>query len=98
LRVLDDLLQTGVWRGIVAEHGTPVVIVDAAIIRERCRMLRAAFPNARLFYAPKANYNPHIVLVAAEGRHRRVSLRDRPASPGIEPADIVYVRAMSRAT
>ncbi len=102
MRVLDDLLATGVWRAIVAEHGTPVVIVDAAIIRERCRTLRKAFPTARLFYAPKANYNPWIVKeIVAEGfgidavSPHEIQLA---ISLGVEPDDIVYVEnAMSKA-
>ena len=68
MRTLDRLLATGVWRDLADEHGTPLVIVDAAIISERCQTLKAAFPEARFFYAPKANYNPWIVgLIVGEG-------------------------------
>lgn len=102
VRTLENLFQTGVWRDIVAEHGTPVIVVDAEIIRERCRALRRALPQAKLFYAPKANYNPHIVkIIAGEGfgidavspNEIRLGL-----SLGVEPDDIVYVEnAMSKA-
>jgi diaminopimelate decarboxylase len=62
------MLASGIWRDLVAEHGTPLVLVDAAIIRERCRALKAALPGARFFYAPKASYNPWIVeLIVGEG-------------------------------
>jgi len=95
MRTLDTLLASGIWRDLVAEHGTPLVIVDAAIIRERGRALRAAFPNARFFYAPKANYNPWIVkLIAEEGfgvdavSPYEIELA---LKVGIAPADIVYV-------
>ncbi len=95
MRHLEDLLATGIWRDVVEEHGSPVVIVDAAIIRERCRALRAAFPAARLFYAPKANFNPWIVsLIVAEGfgidavSPMEIELA---LNVGVPPSDIIYV-------
>lgn len=100
MRVLDDLLSTGVWRDVVEEHGTPTVIVDAAIIRERAQTLRRAFPHAKLVYALKANYNPHIVrLILDEGfgidavSPNEIRLA---RTLGVPPEDIVYVEnAMS---
>jgi diaminopimelate decarboxylase len=101
VRILENWLATGAWRDVAAEHGTPVIVVDAEIIRERCRSLRRAFPNAKLFYAPKANYNPHIVrIIAGEGfgidavspNEIRLGIE-----LGVEPDDIVYVEnAMSK--
>ena len=95
MRTLDQYLSTGAWRDIVQEHGTPVVIVDAEIIRERCRALRSAFPGASFFYAPKANYNPWLVsLIVAEGygidavSPMEIELALRV---GARPEDIVYV-------
>lgn len=95
MRHLEDLLATGIWRDIVEEHGSPVVIVDAAIIRERCRAIRDAFPAAKLFYAPKANFNPWIVsLIVAEGfgidavSPMEIELA---LNVGVPPGDIVYV-------
>lgn len=100
MRVLDDLLTTGVWRGIVEEHGTPTVVVDASIIRERARTLRRAFPQAKLVYALKANYNPHIVrLILDEGFGiDAVSPNEIRLARilGVPPENIVYVEnAMS---
>ena len=95
MSTLDDLLATGVWRDIVSEFGTPLVIVDVEIIRERCRALKAAFPEAQFLYAPKANYNPWIVReIVAEGfgidavSPLEIKLA---LSVGVPPADIVYV-------
>ncbi len=95
MRILDDQLTTGIWRDIVAEHGTPLVIVDAAIIRERCRALRNAFPDARLYFAPKANYNPWILReIVGEGygidavSPLEIELA---LNVGVPPQDIVYV-------
>ncbi|MCW5716202.1 MAG: diaminopimelate decarboxylase [Bauldia sp.] len=102
MRVLDDYLATGAWRELVREYETPLVIVDAAIIRERARALRRAFAGAKLFYAPKANYNPHIVrLIVEEGfgidAVSPMEIR-LGATLGVEPKHIVYVEnAMSPA-
>lgn len=100
MRTLDDFLATGAWRELVEEHGTPLVVVDAAIIRERCRALREALPFAKLYFAPKANYNPWIVReIVAEGygidavSPLEIELA---LNVGVPPGDIVYVEnAMS---
>ena len=95
MRTFDQIFSTAVWRDIVREYGTPVVIVDAEIIRERCRALKSSFPGASFFYAPKANYNPSIVsLIVAEGfgidavSPMEIELA---LSIGVLPGDIVYV-------
>lgn len=95
MRRLDQILSADIWRDVVGEHGTPVVIVDAEIIRERCRALKSAFPGASFFYAPKANYNPWIVsLIVAEGfgidavSPMEIELA---LGVGVKPDDIVYV-------
>ena len=41
-------------RDLVAEHGTPVLLLDEADLRQRCRDYRAAFGGATVFYAAKA--------------------------------------------
>jgi diaminopimelate decarboxylase len=41
-------------RALVAEHGTPVFLVDEADLRRRCRDYREAFGGAMVFYAAKA--------------------------------------------
>ncbi|MCW5713171.1 MAG: diaminopimelate decarboxylase [Bauldia sp.] len=102
MRVLDDYLATGAWRDLVREYETPLVIVDAAIIRERARALRRAFAGAKLFYAPKANYNPHIVRLIVEegfGIDAVSPMEIRLGTTlGVEPKHIVYVEnAMSPA-
>jgi diaminopimelate decarboxylase len=95
VRVLDDLLATGIWRDLVRQYETPLVVVDAAIVRERARALRKAFPGAELFYAPKANYNPHIVRLIVEegfGIDAVSPMEIRLGTTlGVEPQNIVYV-------
>ena len=101
MRTLDTVLASGVWRDLAETHGTPLVIVDAAIIRERCRALRAAFPAAKFFYAPKANYNPWLVeIIVGEGfgidavSPLEIELAFKV---GVAPNDITYVEnSMSR--
>jgi diaminopimelate decarboxylase len=41
-------------RDLVAEHGTPVFLLDEADLRRRCRDYREAFGGAMVFYAAKA--------------------------------------------
>ena len=41
-------------RDLVAEHGTPVFLLDEADLRQRCRDYREAFGGASVFYAAKA--------------------------------------------
>lgn len=51
---------------LAGQHGTPLFVVDLAMVRERCERLRAAFPGAVLF-AVKANPHPEL-LRALVGR------------------------------
>jgi len=50
---------------IVAEYGTPVFVTDAHTIRERSSEMVEAFSDLpmKIFYAIKANFNPHIVRI-----------------------------------
>ena len=47
----------------VAEHGSPLFVYDPAIVADRVRAFRAAFPAVDLHYAIKAN--PHPALLQA---------------------------------
>jgi len=40
---------------LAADHGTPLYVLDPERIRENCRRLRAAFPEAEIQYAAKAH-------------------------------------------
>lgn len=53
---------------IVREHGTPVFVTDAETIRNRAAILQDAFDDlgVQMFYAIKANYNPHIVRIVQD--------------------------------
>jgi diaminopimelate decarboxylase len=55
-------------QNLLKRFGSPLYIYDADTIRTRCRELKKAFPNFRLYYACKANTNPEIVrLIHKEG-------------------------------
>jgi diaminopimelate decarboxylase len=41
-------------RDLVAQHGTPVFLLDESDLRSRCRDYREAFGGAKVFYAAKA--------------------------------------------
>lgn len=52
---------------IAQQHGTPTFITDHETLALQIRKMREAFGNdAKIFYAIKANYNPHIVRVLKE--------------------------------
>ncbi|GAB7095072.1 diaminopimelate decarboxylase [Halolamina litorea] len=42
-------------RALAEEHGTPLYVFDPARVRENCRRLRGAFPDAEVQYAAKAH-------------------------------------------
>ncbi len=94
-RTLGPVVSDGVWRDLVNEYGTPLVIVDATVIRERCRVLKTNLPNAIFYYALKANYNPFIVeLILNQGfGFDAVSPNELALAlaVGARPEQIVYV-------
>ncbi|HKK28561.1 MAG TPA: diaminopimelate decarboxylase [Gemmatimonadota bacterium] len=47
-------------------HGTPLYVTDAGVVRDRWSRLRAAFPEAEIHYAAKANTNPALLRVLRE--------------------------------
>jgi diaminopimelate decarboxylase len=89
------------WTSLVERYGTPIVITDLDLVRAQCVALKGVFPDARLLYSMKANYNPHVVkAIMAEGfgidavSPNEVDLAQRlraPASRAANSADIFYV-------
>jgi len=49
-----DCLSERVLRDLVAEHGTPLLIIDCSQVRNNYRRLRAALPSVTVHYAVKA--------------------------------------------
>lgn len=80
---------------LAEEHGTPLYVYDAAIMRRRLALLRAALPGrVEVFYSVKANPNPAVVrCFVEEGTGCEIAsaaeyLRARAA--GCAPARILF--------
>jgi diaminopimelate decarboxylase len=52
-------------RDLAEEHGTPLYVIDIERVRENARRLRAAFPNADIDYAVKANSRKPVLAASA---------------------------------
>jgi diaminopimelate decarboxylase len=54
--------------GLAATHGTPLYVMDLGRVRENCRRLQSAFPDADVRYAAKAHTGRAVLeTVLAEG-------------------------------
>ncbi|EMA35479.1 diaminopimelate decarboxylase [Halococcus hamelinensis] len=53
-------------RDLAADHGTPLYVVDLGRVRENAARLRAAFPDAAIDYAVKANARKPVLETLAE--------------------------------
>lgn len=51
------------YQSLVAEHGSPLLIFDADILRAHFKALQASLPNVDLYYAVKAHPDPSIIAV-----------------------------------
>ncbi len=49
------------WEGLAREHSTPFYAYDADVLRARCNDVRAAFSQAEVRYAMKANASPALL-------------------------------------
>ncbi len=79
---------------LAQEFGTPLYVYSASYIRDRIKGYQKAFPGALVCYAVKANFNPHIISVAAqEGAGADIVSGGELVAAlkgGIEPSKIVY--------
>jgi ornithine decarboxylase len=53
------------WRGLAAEHGTPLLVLDPHRVAANYSSLRAQLPGFRLHYAVKALPHPAVLTVLA---------------------------------
>lgn len=53
---------------VVDAYGTPIYLTDTQVIKDKANMMKKAFANLNLkiFYAIKANFNPHIIKIIKE--------------------------------
>ncbi len=56
------------WRALVAQHGTPLLVLDPYRVVEQCRLLKSHLKGFRLHYAVKTSPHPAVLrAVAASG-------------------------------
>ena len=56
------------WRALIAQHGTPLLVLDPERAVEQCRLLASRLPGFRLHYAVKTSPHPAVLrAVAASG-------------------------------
>ncbi len=56
------------WRALVAQHGTPLLVLDPYRVVEQCRLLKSHLRGFRLHYAVKTSPHPAVLrAVAASG-------------------------------
>ncbi|MFD1525636.1 type III PLP-dependent enzyme domain-containing protein, partial [Halolamina salina] len=93
VRRLDDW-DRSTLEALAAEHGTPLYVFDPARVRENCRRLRAAFPDAEIQYAAKAHtagetlqtvHDEGLAVECASAGEVRRALR-----AGIPGSDVIY--------
>jgi ornithine decarboxylase len=51
-----------VYRQLVREHGSPLLVMDADVVRTQYRTLQAALPGVQIYYAIKSLAHPAILL------------------------------------
>jgi diaminopimelate decarboxylase len=93
VRRLGDWDPT-VLSALADEHGTPLYVTDLDRIRENYRRLRAAFPDAHLLYAAKANTGRHVIETlhdaGADVECAAAGEVARAVRAGVDPADVRY--------
>ncbi len=57
----EDKEKLEMLRKIAEKHGTPVLVIDHAKIRENYREFRESLPRVQAYYAVKANSEPEII-------------------------------------
>jgi ornithine decarboxylase len=49
------------WRALVAQHGTPLLVLDPYRVVEQCRLLASHLRGFRLHYAVKTSPHPAVL-------------------------------------
>ena len=93
-------LDPAALRAAAAAHGTPVLLLSTAAVRDRYRALRSALPGVELHYAVKAL--PHAAVIAelaAEGSSFDVASEGELAllrSAGVDAARCIHAHPVKR--
>src|SRR4051812_9705232 len=64
--ICGDCFSERQLRALVAAHGTPLLIIDCATIRQSYRKLRAALPSVTVHYAVKALPEASVLATLAD--------------------------------
>ena len=74
---LRDRCDSEGWRALIAQHGTPLLVLDRYRVVEQCRLLTSELTGFRLHYAMKTASHPAVLrAVAAAGCGFDVATRD----------------------
>ena len=68
------------FRALIAQHGSPLLLLDCAVVRRQYQSLQAALPGVGLFYALKPLPHPAVVAELRETPVLTISDVDSPAS------------------
>jgi ornithine decarboxylase len=87
-------------RALAERHGTPLLVIDCAVIRRQYRDLRAALPGVALYYALKPLPNPAVVATLhAVGAHFDVATTGEIRlikSQGVPPERCMHTHPIKR--
>nr|VFK42927.1 MAG: ornithine decarboxylase [Candidatus Kentron sp. TC]VFK57290.1 MAG: ornithine decarboxylase [Candidatus Kentron sp. TC] len=85
---------------LVAEYGSPLVVISKRELMENLEYLQAALPEVRLHYAVKANPNPDLLRVLAEAGSgfdiASLGELERVSALGVPTKDIIYTNPIKR--
>ena len=95
------LLASESARAAIAEHGTPVLLLDPERVRRQYRRLRAALPFVRFHYAVKAlGHDAVLAALAADGCGFDVATGEELASltpHGVDPRRVIHTHPIKKA-
>jgi len=93
--------MAGTLRRLAREHGTPLLVVRRRQIERNHRTLRRLLPRVKIYYAMKANPDPHVVrTILDDGGCVEVCSRaelDVCAEAGAAPQRILYTHPVKTA-
>ncbi len=87
-------------RALIKQHGTPLLVIDKAVLIREYQRFQQLLPRVKLFYAIKSNPHPDVIKtfgalggsfdVASEGEMRHV------LAQGIAPGKIIFANTIKR--
>ena len=88
------------YRELVAQHGSPLLVLDCDVLRDRYRALKAALPGVELFYAIKSlPARPVLQALKAEGASFDIATTGEiqlMQSVGADPARTIHTHPIKR--